>query len=189
MSQSGYERVTEVIARLEAGDRSASEELMVLVYDELRMLAQSYMRAQRPSHTLQATALVHEAYVKVFRGQQVAWESRAHFFAVAAKAMRQVLANYARDRKRLKRGGNRRRVTLSAGDSGGEETDADLVDLDEALSKLQALDERQAEIVELRFLSGMTVEEVARVLDISTATVEREWRAARAWLSSELSEA
>ncbi len=186
MSQPTPDQLTAVLARAASGERSASDQLMPLVYDQLRALAQSYLRQQSSGHTLQATALVHEAYIRLLGGRQIAWESRAHFFDVAARAMRQVLCNHARDLRRVKRGSGRARITLSEADTPSGASQVDLVDLDDALTELAELDERQSRIVELRFFSGMTVEEVVQVLGVSTTTVEREWRAARAWLSSVL---
>ncbi len=172
------------------GRASAGDQLLPLVYDELRALAGSFFRGQR-DHTLQPTALVHEAYARMVKpGGEVSgeahWTGRAHFFAVAAKAMRQVLANHARDRRTAKRGGGWHRVTLSDQLTPGTKNDLDLLALDEALEGLAALDERQSRIVELRFFADMTVEEIAHVMEVSVSTVEREWRMARAWLSAQL---
>lgn len=175
-----------LIDRVSSGDESAAEQLFPLVYSELRSLAEHYFRSQNPSHTLQPTAVVHEAYLKLIRGKQ-RWESRAHFCAVAAKAMRQILINHARDKRALKRSGNR--VDLSIADmpfSDGPEFD--VVVFDEVLSKLQELDAEYYEIVELRFFGGLSVEETAHVTNSSARTVKRKWRQVRAWLSSELSE-
>jgi len=177
--------VTLLFQKAAKGHDSAVATLLPLVYNQLRGLAGDFFRAQTPSHTLQPTALVHEAYVKLVGARDIEWQSRAHFFAVAAKAMRQVLADHARRKKADKRGGDRHRVTL-AGLSTADDRALDLADLHDALNKLADLDPRQYEIVELRFLGGMTNDEVAAHLDVSTSTVQREWRMARAWLRREL---
>ena len=191
MPQSSTQQVTQLLDEVDRGHTSAAEQLLPLVYDQLRALASSFFRRQRADHTLQPTALVHEAYAKLVgpageMSGEARWTSRAHFFAVAAKAMRQILANHARDRRAAKRGGDWHRVTLSEALTPSGERDLDLVALDEALEALAALDERQARIVELRFFAEMTVEEIAHVLGVSVSTVEREWRMARAWLSARL---
>lgn len=170
----------------------AAGQLMPLVYTELKALAASWFVAQPAGHTLQPTALVHEAYLRMVGHDQVGWSGRAHFFAVAAKAMRQILVNHAEARHAQKRGGHLDRVTLSAiveGAPGGAREQAREVDasaLHEALSRLDALDERQARIVELRYFGGLNVSEVAHVLDVSASTVEKDWRMARSWLVREL---
>ena len=188
-------RVTKLLDEAGQGRSSAVDQLLPLVYDELRALATSFFRGQRPDHTLQPTALVHEAYAKMVKPPASSpetgaarWNGRAHFFAVAATAMRQILANHARDRRAAKRGGDWHRVTLSDQLTPTAEHDFDLVALDDALGALALLDERQGRIVELRFFGEMTVEEIAHVLGISVSTVEREWRMARAWLSGRLRE-
>ena len=185
-------QVTRLLEEAQSGRASAAQQLLPLVYDELRALAASMFRGQRGHHTLQPTALVHEAYAKMVKSGdssgQAQWTGRAHFFAVAAKAMRQVLANHARDRRAAKRGGEWQRVTLSEHVTPSASRDFDLLALDEALEALGALDERQGRIVELRFFADMTVEEIAHVLGVSVSTVEREWRMARALLSARLRE-
>lgn len=186
MEKTSQERVTQILGRIADGHGSAARELLPLVYDELRRLASSYMRREAAGHTLQSTALVHEAYVRLVGQTETRWESRAHFFAVAAMAMRQILANHARARRATKRGGKRMRVTLSEAINPGGGPDIELLALHDAMEKLAALDERQGRIVELRFFAGMTGEEIAHVLGISPATIKREWRAARAWLNAEL---
>ena len=176
-----------MLARAGAGDELASETLVPLLYEELRALARSFFRLQRGDQTLQPTALVHEAFLKLTHGKTIAWESRAHFFAVAAKAMRQILANQAEKRRTAKRGGDRRRVTLSGlGTPANADDCIDLLDLDDALSTLADLSPEQAEIVEMRFLTGLEEEEIAHVLGISARTVRRRWRMARAFLELEL---
>lgn len=169
------------------GDRASAARLMPLIYDDLRALAGKFFANQPPGHTLEATAVVNEAYLKLAQAEAVTWQGRSHFFAVAAKAIRQVITDYARRRKTEKRGGSFARITLS-GLAGPEKADGiDLVALDDALTRLAALDARQAEVVELRFLAGLSVEETAHIMDIATRTVEREWLVAKAWLRRELS--
>jgi RNA polymerase sigma factor (TIGR02999 family) len=178
---------TQILVRIGRGDELATERLMPLVYAELRALAGSYFRGVGAAHTLQPTALVHEAFIKLTGHEGGAWESRAHFLAVAAKAMRQILANHAAKRRALKRGGDASRVTLtSVLTPGEEEARIDLIDLDAALMKLEELSPRQAHIVEMRFMAGLAVDEIAHVLGISTRTVERDWCMARAFLECEL---
>lgn len=180
------EQVTLVLGRMAQGDSAAAGELLPLVYDELRRLAQSHLNQQKAGHTLQATALVHEVYLKLASSPSAGWQDRAHFLAVAATAMRQILCNHARDKRAEKRGGARVRVTLAEGQVAEDSQDFDPLELDDVLSKLAALDNVQSRVVELRFFSGMSVEEIAHVMEISPATVKREWRAARAWLNAEL---
>lgn len=175
---------TLILARLSAGDQSAAEELMPLVYEQLRHLASGYFRGQRKEHTLQATALVHEAFLRLIHADSAAYQGRSHFMAVAATAMRQILTDHARRVKAAKRGGDRRRVGLEGDAIPGAAQDVDLVALNEALDELRELDPRKHRIVELRFFGGLTVEEVADLLDVSKRTVEGEWRAARAWLGT-----
>ena len=180
--------ITDLLARAAGGDDLASEALLPLLYDELRALARGYFRRRGAGDTLQPTALVHEAYLKLVRGRDSDWESRAHFRAVAALAMRQVLANHAEKRRAAKRGGDRARVTLSGlGSDSDPVIQIDLIDLDDALGKLAELSPQQARIVELRFLAGAEEAEVAAALGVSERTVRRQWRMARAFLASELS--
>jgi RNA polymerase sigma factor (TIGR02999 family) len=166
----------------------APEVLLEEVYAELRGLAQSFMHKRPPGQTLQPTALVHEAYLRLAgrSTEQGPWESRAHFCAVAAKAMRQVLANHARDRSAQKRSPDGERLTLSEAVIEGGSTQVDMLALNDALSKLSEFDARKSELVELRFFGGLTMPEIAQVLDLSTATVEREWRVAKAWIGAQL---
>ena len=179
-----------LLERASAGDPKATSELMPLVYNELRRLAASYLRRERPGQTLQATALVHEAYVRLIGEKAHNWQNRTHFLAIAALSMRQILVQRARARKAAKRGGDPERITLDervvAAPTGAGVEEIDLVALDAALEKLAALNERQARIVELRYFGGLSVEEAAEVLDISPATVKRDWLVARAWLHREL---
>lgn len=172
-----------------AGPGASADELLPVVYDELHRLAGSFMRRERQNHTLSATALVHEAYEKLAAQKRVAWQGRSHFLAIGAQAMRRLLVNHAVGRKRIKRGGDRQRVTLdaAAAPAAAGELDLDTVlTLDRALKKLEALDPRQARVVELRYFAGMTTKETAEALGLGTRTVEREWDHARAWLSREL---
>lgn len=181
--------VTQLVLAMNGGDQSARSALLPLVYAELRQQAESYFRAQRGNHTLQPTALVHEAYLRLMGSTDIAWESRSHFLAVAAMAMRNVLADHARRRRAQKRGGvdgARERITLTGLGSDPGERDIDALDLDDALQALALVDERQARIVELRFYGGLTVEEVAHVLNVSSGTVALDWRMARAWLRNRL---
>lgn len=179
--------VTEILARIGGGDDLAAETLLPLLYSKLHSLAQEFFRHQSQGQTLQPTALVHEAFLKLNRRPDATWKSRAHFLAVAAKAMRQILANHAARRRTAKRGGDMHRVTLTGlATPTGAESEIDLIDLDDALGKLGALSPRQARIVELRFLAGLEESEIAHVLEVSTRTVEREWRMARAFLQCEL---
>ncbi len=166
------------------GDQNALEKLIPIVYDELHRLARHYMRRERAAHTLQTSALVNEAYMRLVDYKRMQWKDRAHFFAVSSQAMRRILVEHAR-RHNLKRGGNVQHVSLDeAALRGGE--DADLVAVDRALTALAQIDARKAQIVEMRFFGGLSVEEAAEVLKISPVTVKRDWRAARAWLYHEL---
>ena len=178
--------VTLVLKQLQAGDKSAYERLLSVVYDELRSLARSYIKHQNPGHTLEPTALVHEAYLKLVQQDNPNYEGRVHFFAVAAKAMRQLLIDHARKKNAAKRGEGWERITLSEIHNDRTQ-DIDVLDLDEALTELATLDAQHASIVELRFFGGLTIEETAQELGVSTSTIEREWRAAKAWLSGRLS--
>lgn len=178
------EQVTQLLLDWSEGDKAALDKLVPIVHDELRRLARNYMRRERAGHTLQTTALINEAYLRLVDGS-VAWKGRSHFFGIAARLMRQILVDHARAVHNLKRGGDQLRVSLSeAAGVGGQA--AELIALDDALENLAALDEQQSRIVELRYFSGLTIDETAEALDISTATVEREWRSARAWLRNQM---
>lgn len=183
------ENVTELLLAWNGGDKEALDKLMPLVYQELHSLAAHFLRAEIPGHTLQTTALVHEAYLRLIDQKRVQWQNRAHFFAVAARMMRRILVNYARDRKAMKRGGNNVRLELDAALALTEEKNIDLVALDHALDQLAKNDERKSRLVELRFFSGLTLEEAAEVLSISLATAKRDWIMAKAWLFRELKSA
>jgi RNA polymerase sigma factor (TIGR02999 family) len=178
--------VTELLRRWNLGDREAMDRLMPIVYDELRRLAAGYLKGERRDHTLQPTALVHEAYLRLVRQDRVEWQNRAHFFGIAARMMRRVLVDHARRRQAGKRDAGGFRLTLQVGDALEVSRDPELLELDEALVRLERLDVDQARVVELRFFGGLTVEETATVLGISTATVKREWRTARAFLRQEM---
>jgi RNA polymerase sigma-70 factor (ECF subfamily) len=169
------------------GKPDALDNLLPLVYDELHRQAASFLRRERPGHTLQTTALINEAYLNLIDRRNVNWQNRTHFFAVAAQAMRRILIDYARAKHRQKRGGDNIRLSLDEATLvAAEEEGVDLIALDEALNKLANLDEQQARVVELRYFSGLSLEETAEALHISRATVARDWEAARAWLFREL---
>lgn len=179
--------VTGLLKRLSDGDSRAVDVLLPVIYDQLRGLAGSFLRRESPGHTLQTTALVHEAYLKLVGQDAAKYEGRAHFFAVAAQAMRRILVNHARDGNRIKRGGGMRRVELDESAIAGPQEDMDLVALDESLVRLAEFDQRKARTVEMRFFAGMSVEETAAALGIAPATVKRDWDFARAWLYRDLS--
>ena len=178
--------VTVLLGRLSKGDQAAADRVMPLIYDELRRIAARHMRRERGEVILQTTALVHEAYLKLVEQRSTDWESRGHFFAIAAQMMRRILVDHARNRMRLKRGGGQIPVSLDEGLVFSSECSSQLVELDAALSRLAEIDPRQAKVVELRFFGGLTVEEAAQVLGISPKTVKRDWSVAKAWLHGEL---
>ena len=180
--------ITKLLIGLKDGDRaSAASKLMPLVYDEFRALAARHLRRERADHTLQPTALVHEAYLRLIDQTRVDWQGRTHFFAVGAQAIRRILVDHARQRKRQKRGGGAGRVVLDESVALAPQRAEEILALDEALEKLGKLDTRQAQVVEMRFFAGMSVEEVAEVLGVSKRTIEGDWTMARAWLMRELS--
>ena len=170
-----------------AQDKESLDKLMPVVYDELRRQAARYLRREQPGHTLQTTALIHEAYVRLVDQRNVQWQNRAHFFGIAAQMMRRILVDHARGKRRAKRGGSDVKVSLADATIPVEERDLDVIALDEALTRLAEIDEQQSRVVELRFFSGLTVEETAEVMGISPATVKRDWSMAKAWLHRELS--
>jgi RNA polymerase sigma factor (TIGR02999 family) len=174
--------VTQMLKAIGAGDETAPERLLALVYDELRRLAHGYMKNERSDHTLQATALVHEAYIQLVDWKNVSWQNRAHFFAAAAQMMRKILVDHARERNALKRGGGLRTIALDEAVSFPNHNNVDLIGLDDALLELGSFDPQQARIVELRFFGGLTIEETAHALNISDSTVKRDWQVAKAWL-------
>lgn len=180
------ESITQLLDSWSSGDQGAAEKLLPLVYEELRRIATRQLRQERGAHTLQATAIVHEAYLRLIGQEGLQWPSRAHFFAFAAHLIRRILVDYARTRNRAKRGGQYDRVTLAEVADLALEKSPDLVALDEALSSLEKVDPRKASVVELRFFAGLTLEEIAEQLEISTETVGREWRRAKAWLYTAL---
>lgn len=178
--------VTALLNDWSKGDQEALNKLMPLVYDELHRLASHYLRRERPGHTLQTTALVHEAYLKLVDQKSANWQNRLQFFSAAANVMRHVLVDYARRRKAFKRGGDYCRLSIDKAIISSEEKDADLLDLNEALNSLAAMDLQQSRVVELRVFGGLTVEETAEALGISPRTVKREWSMARAWLHRQI---
>ncbi len=179
--------VTLLLSRVSEGDNSAPGKLLELVYEDLRHLAAAYMKDERGDHTLQATALVHEAYLRMVDWENVSWENRAQFFAVAAQVMRRVLVDHARGKNAAKREGSQHKLALDEAVSFANEREFDVLALEEALLSLEKLDPRQAKIVELRFFGGLSIEEVAHVLKLSTTTIKREWTIAKAWFQRELS--
>lgn len=179
--------ITQLLREWSEGDREALDELLPLVYDELHRQAARYRRRERSDHTLQTTALINEAYLKLIDQRDVQWQSRAHFFAIASLAMRRILVNYAKTRNREKRGGADVKVPLEEAMLAiGNVNHAEIIALDEALTRLAKLDEQQARVVELRYFSGLSLEEVAEVIAVSRATVARDWNMAKAWLHQEL---
>jgi RNA polymerase sigma factor (TIGR02999 family) len=181
--------LTQLLQRWSAGDEEAETELLPIVYDELHRIAERIFRDERSGHTLQTTAVIHEAYLNLSGGAQVDWQSRRHFYGVMARVMRRVLVDHARQRSRLKRGGDMQRVMLDRGiDAEFSRTEGgDVLDLDLALKGLEKLDAEKARMVELRFFGGLSLEEVAEVMDTSRTTIVRQWRLAKAWLYRELS--
>jgi RNA polymerase sigma factor (TIGR02999 family) len=178
--------VTRLLADWSKGDRRALDELLPLVYEELRHLANAYLRRERDGHTLQSTALVHEAFLRLVNQRDVQWHGRAHFFGIAAQMIRRILVDHARAQRAAKRGAGAVRLELDEALAVSEQRDLDLIALDEALERLAMMDERQSRIVELRFFAGLSVDDTADVMGISTATVKREWSSARAWLFREI---
>jgi RNA polymerase sigma factor (TIGR02999 family) len=178
--------ITQLLIRWRDGDQAALDELLPQVYRELRRLANHYLRQERPGHTLQASDLVHEAYLRLADEKEIDWQNRAHFFGIAAVRMRHILVEHARGRNAAKRGGGEYRLSLSQADRLTEERDVNLLALDDALQRLEALDAQKSRIVELRYFGGLTIEETAEALRISTATVKRDWNMARAWLRNEI---
>ena len=178
--------VTQLLHRISSGRGEEMDQLLDIVYAELRRQAARYLRRERTNHTLQPTALVNEAFMKLVDQRSVQWQNRAHFFGIAAQAMRRIVIDHARARQRVKRGGVQQVVTLDEAMIAAPSQSIDVLALDEALTRLAALDERQARIVELRYFAGLSVEETAEVTGLSPATIKREWAMARAWLHAEL---
>ncbi|MCB1043056.1 MAG: sigma-70 family RNA polymerase sigma factor [Acidobacteria bacterium] len=181
--------VTALLRDWQEGNSGALDQLLPMIYDELRRIARNYLARERVGHTLQATALVNEAFMKLIDQERVSWQNRAHFFALAATMMRRILVDHSRHKNREKRGDGAMKVTWSEAMEKARESEVDVLALDDALTELERLDERQAKIVSLRYFAGLTVEECAEVLEISDRTVKREWRMARAWLHRRLTTA
>jgi RNA polymerase sigma factor (TIGR02999 family) len=179
-------QVSELLVNWGQGDQDAREALIPLVYGELRRLARHYLRGERPDHTLQSAALVNEAYLRLVRQEPPQWQNRAHFFGVAARLMRQILVDHARNRQAGKRGAGVPRLTLDPQIGLPQKREIDLVALDDALNRLASLDPQQSRLIELRFFGGLSIEETSEVLNISPATVKREWATARAWLQRDM---
>lgn len=178
--------VTQLLSRLAEGDEAVSEQLLPLLYEELHRQAEFFMAREQPGHTLQATALVHEAYIRLARESEKNWRDRAHFLAIASIAMRRILVDHARARNTQKRGFDFNQVTLNESLTAEPGSAVDLLALDQALTRLSEMDERQGRVVEMRFFGGLTVDETARILDVSPKTIKRDWRHAKAWLRREL---
>lgn len=187
MSSGSSKPVSELLIRWRGGDKSALDSLLPLVYDELRRLARHYLKSERPEHTLQSTALVHEAYLRLVGQPSLRVDSRAHFFGIAAGLMREILVDHARTRGAAKRGANCLTLTLDEAVALPEKRELDLIPVDDALNNLATVDPRQARIVELRFFGGLDIEEISEILGVSRATVTREWATARLWLQREMS--
>ena len=186
MAASTPQAVTELLLAWNQGEQSAMDKLVPLVYAELRRMAHRYLNRERPNHTLETAELVNEAYVRLIDASQVSWQNRAHFFAISANLMRRILVDFARSRRYLKRGGGAQRTSLDEAMVVSPALSGDLVELDEALVALAAKDERKSRVVELRFFGGLTVEETAEVLKVSTDTIHRDWSMAKAWLAREM---
>jgi RNA polymerase sigma-70 factor (ECF subfamily) len=186
MAESSTHEVTQLLVEWSNGDTAALDKLMPLIYEELRRLAHHYMSRERPGHTLQTTALVNEAYVRLINRKDMHWQNRAHFFAIAAQSMRCILVDHARSHAYGKRGGGAPKIVFDEAMVVSQERAAEVVAVDEALKDLAALDPQLSRIVELRFFGGLTIEETAEVLHLSPATIKREWSTARAWLYHEL---
>ena len=186
--ESDSDNVTRLLLEWGDGNQQALEALVPLIYKELRNLAHNFLYRERPGHTLQTTALVHEAYLKLIDQNDARWQNRAHFFAIAAQAMRRILIDSARKHAAAKRGGPQAELSLDEVADIALEPDSNLLKLDEALNQLAKIDSRQSRIVELRYFGGLTIEETAEVISVSPATVKREWTMARAWLHQEITE-
>jgi RNA polymerase sigma factor (TIGR02999 family) len=187
MTQPAPRDVTQLLTAWSNGDRAALDQLMPLVYDELSRLARHYMKRERPGHTLQTTALVNEAYLRLADQKNTRWQNRAHFFGIAAQLMRRILVDHARGRDHIKRGGGAQRVPLDEAAVLAPEKAAEVVALDDALRKLAENDPRKCQVVEMRYFGGLTVDEIAEVLKVSPVTVMRDWSMAKAWLHREMS--
>jgi RNA polymerase sigma factor (TIGR02999 family) len=186
MENTESQQITSLLVEWSNGNQTALEDLMPLVYDELRRIARRFMRRQAAGHTFQTTELIHEAYLKLARGEDQNWQNRAHFFGVAAQAMRHILVDYARSKQSRKRGGWQEKITLDETAAVSFQRSDELVQLDDAMKQLANLDERKSRVVELKYFGGLTNEEIAAVLKISPETVKRDWRFSRTWLLREL---
>lgn len=178
--------ITELLVRWNDGEDAALELLLPVVYEDLRRIARRAMRGQNSGHTFQTTDLIHEAYLKLAEGQRAEWQNRAHFFAVASRAMRHILVDYARSKQSMKRGGEARRVTLEETLVVGPDISGEIVHLNLLLEQFARIDPRKASIVEMKFFGGMTTDEIAEALDLSPKTIKRDWRFARSWLQREM---
>lgn len=186
MAEERVQRITELLTQIRQGRRQAADELLPIVYEELRKLARARMAREQPGQTLQATALVHEAYLRLVADADPRWENRAHFFAAAAEAMRRILVERARRKSRVKHGGGQLRASLNESAAARAADAVDVVAVDQALSRLEQLDEQMAQLVTLRYFGGLEVDEAAAVMNLSPRSVNRLWTAARAWLQTEL---
>ncbi|MEZ5344321.1 MAG: sigma-70 family RNA polymerase sigma factor [Pyrinomonadaceae bacterium] len=184
MSEKG--EVTKLLKKAQTGDKKSLDEILKVVYNELRRVAENQLRNERDDHTLQATALVNEAYLRLLEQKDVDWKNRLHFFSIASEVMRRILVNYAVKRNAQKRGDGATKIALDEAVSFTRQKDFDIVALNEALTELADFDQKQARIVELRFFGGLTIEETAEVLEVSESTVKREWRIAKAWLKTRI---
>ena len=180
------QNITQLLNSASAGDSFALDNILPIVYNELRKISSKYLRDEYKKHTLQTTELVHEAYIKLIGDQNLSWESRAHFFGIAARSMRQILVDYARKKKADKRGKDKTQISLDDAHFILSDSEDKILNLNEALTKLEQLEERSCKIVELRFFSGLSIEETAEMLNISVATVKRDWQFAKAWLYREI---
>lgn len=186
MKQSKNQNITKLLNEVTNGDLFQLEKVLPLVYNELRIISSKYLRDEYRKHTLQTTELVHEAYIKLIGDEKLSWENRAHFFGIAARSMRQILVDYARKRKAVKRGSGQTKIELDKVEFMLTDSEEQILLLDDALEKLEELDERASKIVELRFFSGLSIEETANMLNVSAATVKRDWSFAKAWLYREM---
>lgn len=187
MNSGESHQVTQLLLQWSNGDQTALDELMPIVYDQLRRMAKRYMNRQESGHTMQTTELIHEAYLKLAGNEEKNWKNRAHFFGVAAQAMRHILVDYARSKKSQRRGGFRQKITLVENAVVSNQRSDEILALDEALLKLAEVDERKSKIVEMKFFGGLNFEEIAEVLQLSIITVKRDWSFAKNWLSKEIS--
>ena len=188
MTQTSTHEVTQLLIEWSNGDKAALDKLMPLIHDELRRLAHHYMSRERGDHTLQTTALVNEAYLRLVNRKDAHWQNRTHFFAIAATLMRNILVDHARTHAYAKRGGGAHKIELDEAMIVSQQRAAEVIALDEVLKKLAVFDPQQSQVVELRFFGGLTIEETAEVLDLSPATIKREWSTAKAWLYHELAQ-